>query len=140
MSEAVAMDTDENPGYVVNRGNEPNVVPGRREFFDYIEMGVTDATDGKLRVQLTRAKQGLTRPTGWHTHICEGQYVYMLDGWLDLAFADGTVHLEPGDSIFIGGGVPHNETGTSDTFELIEVSIPADLGTEPCDPPPGCEA
>jgi mannose-6-phosphate isomerase-like protein (cupin superfamily) len=140
MSEAIAMDTASDAGYVVNRGNEPNVVPGRRAFFDYIELGVTDATDGKLRVQITKAKQGLTRPTGWHTHICEGQFVYMLDGWLDLAFADGTVHLEPGDSIYIGGGVPHNETGTSDTFELIEISIPAELGTEPCAPPPGCEA
>jgi hypothetical protein len=36
----------------------------------------------------------------------------------------------------IPGNTPHNETGTSDTLELLEVSVPADMGTEPCEAPP----
>ena len=140
-SEAVVLDdNNESPGYVVSRKDAPKVVPGRREFFEYIDLGTQDASDGKIRAQVTKAKQGLVKPTGWHTHICEGQFVYMLDGWLDLAFADGTVHLEAGDSIYIPGGLPHNETGTSDTFDLIEISIPAKMETEPCDPPPSMPA
>ena len=141
MSEAVVLeDGAAAPGYEVRRKDDPQFVEGRRNFFDYIDLGTQEASDGKMRVQITRAKQGLVKPTGWHTHICEGQFVYMLEGWLDLAFADGTVHLEPGDSIYIPGGVPHNETGTSDTFDLIEISIPAKMETEPCDPPAGMPA
>ena len=50
--------------------------------------------------------------------------------------ADGqTIRLEKGDSMYIPGGVPHNEVGTSDDFELLEISIPADMGTEPCTKP-----
>ena len=37
----------------------------------------------------------------------------------------------------IPGNTPHNETGTSDTFELLEVSVRAEMGTEPCEAPAG---
>ncbi|MBN43683.1 MAG: cupin [Alphaproteobacteria bacterium] len=138
MSEAVVIDDGvEMPKYEVRRKDDPQFVEGRRNFFEYIDLGTQEASGDKIRVQITRAKQGLVEPTGWHTHICDGQFVYMLEGWLDLAFADGTIHLEPGDSIYIPGGVPHNETGTSDTFDLIEISIPAKMHTKPCNPPPG---
>ena len=57
---------------------------------------------------------------------------------MDLTFENGDqVRIGEGDSIYITGGMKHNETATSDTFELLEVSVPADLGTEPCDPPEG---
>ncbi|MBO6781716.1 MAG: cupin domain-containing protein [Alphaproteobacteria bacterium] len=140
MSEAVAYDENATPGYEVRRKDDPVFVEGRRDFFDYIDLGTQEASDGKMRVQITRAKKGLVKPTGWHVHKCEGQFVYMLDGYLDLAFADQTVRLEAGDSIYIPGDTPHNETGTSEMFDLIEISIPAKMDTEPCDPPPGCEA
>ena len=38
---------------------------------------------------------------------------------------------------FIPGNTPHNETGTSDTFARLEVSVRAAMGTRPCAPPPG---
>ena len=112
-------------------------MPGRREFLTYRDLGITAASGGRIRAQITSAKTGLTRPTGWHTHICEGQIVYMLSGWIDLSFEDQTIRIEEGDSLYIPGGIPHNEIATSDTFDLIEISVPADMGTEPCDPPPG---
>jgi uncharacterized protein YjlB len=60
----------------------------------------------------------------------------MLSGWIDLQFADGrTVRFAEGDSVFIPGGTVHNEIRTSDNFDLIEVSVPADMGTVPCDAP-----
>ena len=122
--------------YAVARKSDPNYVKGRREFFEYIDLGVTGATGGKMRAQITKASKGMSEPTGWHYHVCDGQYVYMLGGWLDLEMADGKViHLEAGDSIYIPGGLPHNEIATSDDFELLEVSVPADMGTETCDAP-----
>lgn len=124
--------------YAVARKSDPNYVKGRREFFKYIDLGVTEASQGRMRVQRTTATAGLSEPTGWHVHKCEGQFVYMLDGWLELQFADGeTLRLEEGDSVYIPGYAPHNEIRTSDSFELLEFSVPADMGTDPCDPPAG---
>jgi quercetin dioxygenase-like cupin family protein len=116
-------------------------VPGRRDFFKYRELGVTEASNRRMRAQVTSATQGLGKPTGWHYHVCEQQLVYMLKGWVDLEFEDGTkVHLQAGDSLMIPGGTIHNETGTADELELLEVSVPADMGTVPCDPPAGFKA
>jgi quercetin dioxygenase-like cupin family protein len=113
-------------------------VPGRRSFFKYRDLGVTDATAGKLRAQVTSATQGLGQPTGWHYHVCEQQFVYMLKGWVDLEFEDGTkLRLNPGDSLMIPGGMRHNETGTADELELLEVSVPAEMKTVACEPPAG---
>ena len=114
----------------------PKFVQGRRAFFKYRELGVTEASNGSMRAQVTSTTQGMSRPTGWHYHVCESQLVYMLSGWVDLEFEDGeTIRVEAGDSLYIPGGLRHNETGTSDTFELLEVSVPADMGTVTCDPP-----
>ena len=125
-------------GPTVSRKSKPEYITGRRAFFKYREMGVGDASGGKFRVQVMSAEKGLTEPTGWHYHVCEGQVVFMLSGWVDLTFENGDeVRLGEGDSIYIPGGLRHNETATSDTFELIEMSVPADLGTEPCDAPEG---
>jgi len=44
-------------------------VAGRRSFFKYRDLGVTDATGGKMRAQVTSATQGLGEPTGWHYHV-----------------------------------------------------------------------
>ena len=123
-------------GVVFAKASDPVMVPGRRSFMQYRELGVTAASQGKIRAQITSATQGLSEPTGWHFHICDGQLVYMLKGWVDLEFAGGRVErIAAGDSMYIPGGTPHNEIATSDTFELLEVSIPADMGTETCDAP-----
>jgi len=116
----------------------PVYVPGRRSFFQYRELGVTEATHGRMRAQITKASQGLSEPTGWHYHVCEQQFVYMMKGWVDLEFEDGTkVHMVEGDSLMIPGGMRHNETATSNEMELLEISVPAKFGTVPCDPPAG---
>jgi quercetin dioxygenase-like cupin family protein len=120
------------------RADNANYVSGRRAFFKYRDLGVTDATAGKMRVQVTSATQGMGEPTGWHYHVCEQQFVYMLKGWVDLEFEDGTnVRLMPGDSLMIPGGMRHNETATADELELLEVSVPAEMRTVACDPPAG---
>lgn len=112
-------------------------VAGRRAFFKYRDLGVTEGTKGFMRAQVTSAEQGMSQPTGWHVHKCQAQLVYMLSGWIDLEFADRKVRIQAGDSIMIPGNTPHNEIGTSNTFELLEVSVPADMGTEPCEAPAG---
>ena len=114
------------------------LVPGRREFFKYQDLLVAQATGGKMKAQIMSATQGMSRPTGWHYHVCDAQFVYALKGWVDLEFEDGRkLRLAAGESLLIPGYLKHNETATSQEFELLEVVMPADMGTVACDPPPG---
>lgn len=115
-------------------------VPGRRDFLKYRDLGVTEASGGRMRAQITVAT-GKLQNTGWHYHVCDSQLVYCLKGWVDLTFEDGrTIRVTAGESLFIPGGLKHNEIGMSEDFEILEVSVPADMGTKPCDPPPGLPA
>jgi len=120
----------------VTSAKQPDYVEGRRDFFKYRDLGVTGASDGWMRAQVMSAVTGMTQPTGWHYHVCEGQFVYALKGFVELEFEDGTqCRLEPGDSCFIPGGMKHNEIRTSDDLEILEVCLPANMGTVPCEAP-----
>jgi quercetin dioxygenase-like cupin family protein len=120
---------------------EPVLVKGRREFFTYRDLGVAEASGGNMRAQLMTATQGLSRPTGWHYHECDGQFIYIIKGWVDLEFEDGrTLRVEEGDSLFIPGYLRHNEIRTADALEILEVSTPGVMGTKPCEAPAGFKA
>jgi mannose-6-phosphate isomerase-like protein (cupin superfamily) len=123
------------------RVSEPVLVKGRRDFFTYRDLGVAAASAGTMRAQVMSASQGLSRPTGWHYHECVGQFIYILKGWVDLEFEDGrTLRVDEGDSLFIPGFMRHNEIRTSETMEILEVSVPGQMGTTACDPPDGRKA
>ena len=112
------------------------LVEGRRTFFKYRDLGVTEASAGKLRAQVMQTVATMKEPTGWHYHICDGQFVYMLKGWVDLEFETGEkIRVHEGESLFVPGGLKHNETALSDDSEILELSVPADMGTVACDPP-----
>lgn len=137
MSDSTTLDRPKSMTLAISRAKEARFVKGRRAFFRYRELGVTEGTDGRMRAQITSTTAPMDRATGWHYHTCEMQFVYVLRGWVDLEFggAAGKVRLEAGDSVMIPGGEPHQEIATSDDFEIMEVSVPAEMGTEPCDPP-----
>lgn len=116
--------------------DQARYVAGRRAFFKYRDLGVTDATKGRMRAQVTSAERGLSEPTGWHYHTCDMQFVYLLKGWVDLEFEDGTkCRMQAGNSVMIPGGMRHQEVATSELMELLELSLPSEMGTVPCDPP-----
>lgn len=110
---------------------------GRRSFFEYRETGLSDATDGSYRAQVMRATDVMDT-TGWHYHVCDLQFVYVLNGWVDLAFEDGRVErVAAGAALAIPSGMVHNELGCSEDFEALEVVAPAQMDTVPCDAPAG---
>ena len=138
-AETTATANDMSAGTMVHATalNSP-LVPGRRAFFTYRDLMVAAATGGKLRAQVMSSSQGLSQPTGWHYHVCEAQFLYALKGWVDLEFEDGrTIRLQAGESMLIPGGMKHNEIATSTEFELLEVTLPGEMGTVPCDKPDG---
>ena len=61
---------------------------GRRSFFEYRDTGLSDLTDGEYRAQVMRATDVMDT-TGWHYHQCDLQFVYVLNGWVDLEFEGG---------------------------------------------------
>ena len=112
--------------------------PGRRAFFRYRDLGLEDATGGRMRAYHNTSIAGMTEPTGWHYHICEMQFVYVLKGRLTIEFEDGTVGtFAAGDSFFIPGGVRHNETYVSEDKETLEVSVPGRIETVNVERPAG---
>jgi quercetin dioxygenase-like cupin family protein len=47
------------------------------------------------------------RPTGWHYHTADMQFLFVVKGWDKLEFPDtGVVTLNEGDSILIPGSAP----------------------------------
>jgi uncharacterized protein YjlB len=112
--------------------------PGRRPFFKYRDLGLEAASNGRMRAYHSTAIRGMVEPTGWHYHICEMQFVYVLKGKIAIEFEDGTVcTFGAGDSLFIPGGVRHNEIYASEDKETLEVSVPGKIGTINCERPAG---
>lgn len=119
----------------IARHNTLPRISGRRDWVALLDYGVTEATDGRMRVQRAIVT-GTPEATGWHYHLCELQYVYMVRGGYTLQFENGeTIRLEQGDGILIPGGRKHSEIDISEDFDVLEISIPADMGTRACDVP-----
>jgi quercetin dioxygenase-like cupin family protein len=113
-------------------------VPGRREFLEFRDLGVESASGGRMRAQMLSVVPGAKVPklTGWHYHTCQSQIVHVLKGWMDLEYEDGRrLLVKAGDTLFTPGGMRHNELAISDDLELFEIFVPAEVGTQLCDPP-----
>lgn len=113
-------------------------VQGRREWLQYLDAGLAEASGGRVNLTLSAATGAMVTETGWHYHECEMQIGYITKGWIELQYEDGTeIRLEAGDVMFVPGGVRHNELCTSDDIAGLEITIPAGMGTVPCDKPEG---
>jgi len=77
---------------------------GLRDFFQYRDLGVAEATRGKVLVQLVKAHSAPENGTGWHRHEADFHTVIMLKGWARFMYEDretmvaagGCVHQRPG--------------------------------------------
>ena len=115
-------------------------VAGRRTFLSYLDLGVEDASNGAMKAQMMKAPQSLSKPTGWHYHECDRQFLYIIKGWVDLQFEDGSkIRANAGDTVLIPGGMRHNEIATSEEMDLLEILVPAGMRTVACDAPEGME-
>ena len=104
--------------------------PGLRSYFEYRDLGIVDATKGKVLVHVLRAKEPCPGPGGYHTHDLEFQMNYVLRGWTRVEFEDaGEVRFEAGDSWFQESNIKHEVLEFSDDFEVIEICMPADFPT-----------
>lgn len=104
---------------------------GLRDDAEYRDLGLAEATGGRLGAKHIRALKPLPAPTGWHWHDMTAHYVFVLRGSLTFRFAgvDGEVTLQAGDGLSQPAGVPHNVIARSDDLEVLEINEPAEYGT-----------
>jgi quercetin dioxygenase-like cupin family protein len=105
---------------------------GLRSFFEYRDMGITEATKGALRVQLVRAacKSSDARGgTGVHFHTANIHVVYMVRGWAKFDYDGVDTVVEAGDCVHQRPGIVHSLYDWSDDMEFMEIIMPGDFVT-----------
>ena len=104
--------------------------PGLRGHFAYRDLGMADATGGKVLAQVIRATESCEEPGDRHVHELDFHMVYMLKGWARMRFDGvGEVRVEAGSCWYQEPGITHSVIEYSDDFELLEITVPADFET-----------
>jgi len=103
---------------------------GLREYFEYRDLGIADATQGKVLAQVIRPAKPCDEPGDLHTHKLNFQMVYVLKGWARVAFGElGERRLEEGDCLYQSPEIEHRVVEYSDDYTVIEITVPADFET-----------
>ena len=108
---------------------------GLRGFFQYRDLGVREATNGKVVAHLVRAKLPPTDGTGWHKHIADFQIVIMMKGWAKFMYEDKVTLVSAGDCVHQRPGIVHYLFDYSPDMEYLEIVSPADFGTTEAEAP-----
>ncbi len=102
---------------------------GLRDFFLYRDLGIAEATKGKVIAHLVKANLPPKDGTGWHYHVAEFQIVLMTKGWAKFMYEDKVTLVEAGDCVHQRPGMVHYLFDYSPDMEYLEIVGPADFGT-----------
>ncbi len=72
---------------------------GLRDFFLYKDLGVAEATSGRVIAHLVKSNMAPEKGTGWHRHEAEFQIVFMTKGWARFMYGDQETLVEAGDCV-----------------------------------------
>ena len=118
--------------FSVNRAKDnPFVSGGLRVYREYRDLGIADATNGRVHAQIIHT----TRPcpeggSGLHYHDLEFQMVFLLKGRSTVWFeGQGEVNFEAGDCWIQPPSIRHNVLYYSDDYEVLEITLPAEYET-----------
>lgn len=124
----------------VKPGDTKFVSGGLRDFFLYRDLGIAQATHGKVIAHLVRANMAPETGTGWHRHEADFQIVIMLKGWARFMYEDQETLVSAGDCVHQRPGIRHYLFDYSPDMEYLEVVGPADFSSidveGPCAVPP----
>ncbi|MFL5251833.1 MAG: cupin domain-containing protein [Rhodopila sp.] len=113
----------------VKTGDTPWLDEGLRAFFQYRDLGVVDATGGRVVTQLARAREAPEKGTDWHQHQAEFHIVLMLKGWAKFMYEDKEHLVAAADCVHQRPGVTYYLFDYSPDMEYLEVVGPANFGT-----------
>ena len=121
-------------GFVTSHAKGAKFERGLRSFFEYRDLGIKEATQGRVDAHLIRAAAGEAFSSQPHTHATSFQLVYVLKGWIEFEYeGHGSVRLEAGSCVHQPPLIRHRELGHSDDVEMLEIVMPADFATEEVD-------
>ena len=113
----------------VKPGDTDYVSGGLRDFFLYRDLGVAEATNGKVIAHLVKANMAPEKGTGWHLHEADFQIVLMLKGWARFMYEDQETLVAAGDCVHQRPGIRHYLFDYSPDMEYLEIVSPADFKT-----------
>lgn len=113
----------------VKPGDTDFQAEGLREFFSYRDLGIAEATHGKVIAHLVRAVNAPEKGTGWHLHEADFHIVMMLKGWAKFMYEDKETLVAAGDVVHQRPGIRHFLYDYSPDMEYLEVVGPADFKT-----------
>jgi mannose-6-phosphate isomerase-like protein (cupin superfamily) len=117
-------------GFVVSHARDAHFERGLRAFFEYRDLGIRDATEGRVVAHVIRAAEGSDFASQPHLHRTSFQLVYVLKGWVEFEYeGQGRVRLEAGSCVHQPPEIRHREIGHSADLELLEIVMPADFKT-----------
>ena len=117
-------------GFTVSHAGDARFERGLRAFFEYRDLGIRQATQGRVEAHVIRAAAGQDFSSQPHRHDTEFQLVYVLKGWIEFEYeGQGTVRLEAGSCVYQPPGIRHRELGHSEDVEMLEVVLPAGFTT-----------
>lgn len=118
-------------GFSISHLSTTQFERGLREFFEYRDLGIEDATDGRVVAHVIRAAKGAEFSGQPHLHRTDFQMVYILKGWIDFEYeGQGTVRLEAGSCVHQPPSIRHREIGHSPDIEMLEIIMPGKFATE----------
>jgi quercetin dioxygenase-like cupin family protein len=118
-------------GFVASHASGATFERGLRSFFEYRDLGIKSATNGRVTAHVIRAAAGTELSSQPHLHKTEFQLVYILKGWIEFEYeGQGVVRLEAGSCVHQPPGIRHRELGHSPDIEMLEVVLPAGFTTE----------
>ena len=118
-------------GFVATHARDALFERGLRSFFEYRDLGINKATDGRVVAHVIRAAGGTEFASQPHMHKTTFQLVYVLKGWIEFEYeGQGRVRLEAGSCVHQPPEIRHRELGHSADIEMLEIVLPADFATE----------
>jgi mannose-6-phosphate isomerase-like protein (cupin superfamily) len=118
-------------GFVVSHARGASFERGLRSFYEYRDLGIKQATAGRIDAHVIRAAAGTEFSSQPHIHRTTFQLVYVLKGWIEFEYeGQGRVRLEAGSCVHQPSQIRHREVGHSEDIEMLEVVLPAGFETE----------
>ena len=118
-------------GFTVSHQRDALFQRGLRSFFEYRDLGIRQATEGRVVAHVIRAAAGEEFSGQPHLHETTFQLVYVLKGWIEFEYeGQGIVRLEAGSCVHQPPGIRHREIGHSPDVEMLEVVMPGDFKTQ----------
>ncbi|WP_413880812.1 cupin [Candidatus Aalborgicola defluviihabitans] len=118
-------------GFVASHAEGATFERGLRSFYEYRDLGIKNATSGRVDAHIIRAAAGKEFSSQPHLHKTEFQLVYVLKGWIEFEYeGQGVVRLEAGSVSTSPRTFATASLVTALTSKMLEVVLPAGFPTE----------